>query len=148
MVRLVEGRPPSNGRNFKFFPELRLYSTLKEQLLFALPLSPVSKYIISDGVLNRLKIINNVGPIYNKPFEEFMIISVIYYYGATFFHLAVNNSRPLHDDDHFLKGSIQLILSSYRACIEFSILRVYSFQREIEISCVIWLRFFIIIIYK
>ncbi|XP_021943442.1 uncharacterized protein LOC110842043 [Folsomia candida] len=40
MVRLVEGRPPSNGRNFKFFPELRLYSTLKEQLLFALPLSP------------------------------------------------------------------------------------------------------------
>lgn len=44
MVRLVEGRPPSNGRNFKFFPDLRLYSTLHvDQLLFALPLSPVSQ---------------------------------------------------------------------------------------------------------
>jgi len=48
MVRLVDGKNPvvpvshKNSSSFKFVPELRLFCTLQEELIFAMPLSQVS----------------------------------------------------------------------------------------------------------
>ncbi|CAL8100819.1 unnamed protein product [Orchesella dallaii] len=43
MVRLVDGKPPvmpsAKTSSFKFVPELRLFSTIQEELIFAMPLS-------------------------------------------------------------------------------------------------------------
>lgn len=45
MVRLVDGKPPvmpsAKTSSFKFVPELRLFSTIQEELIFAMPLSQV-----------------------------------------------------------------------------------------------------------
>jgi len=53
MVRLVDGKPPvgppsSKSTSFKFLPELRLYSTIQEELIFAMPLSQVSARVFTS----------------------------------------------------------------------------------------------------
>jgi hypothetical protein len=59
MVRLVDGKPPvmpsSKSSSFKFVPELRLYCTLQEELIFGMPLSQVRNFVQRYNVI-QLKI--------------------------------------------------------------------------------------------
>ena len=64
MVRLVDGKQPvipaltNKSSSFKFVPELRLFTTIQEELVFGMPLSQVSHKSIH--IIHCLSLLSNV----------------------------------------------------------------------------------------
>jgi hypothetical protein len=73
MVRLVDGKQPvtssAKSSSFKFVPELRLFSTIQEELIFGMPLSqssskePLSLLPLPLSVPLKFQVCRNMGQV-------------------------------------------------------------------------------------